>query len=43
LEKLYEKVIQDAELHDIPLLHILAVLNAVIDAIGDGDCFYKNE
>jgi len=43
LKKLYEKVIQNTELHDIPLVHILAVLNAVIDAIGDGDCFYTNE
>lgn len=41
--KLYEKVIQNEEVHDVPLLHIIMVLNAVIDAIGDGDCFYKNE
>ena len=43
INKLYEKVIQNKELHSIPLLHILAVLNAVLDAIGDGDCFYENE
>ena len=41
--KLYEKVIQDEDLHDIPLLHILAVLISVVEAIGDGDCFYENE
>lgn len=43
ITKLYEKVIQDEDLHDIPLLHILAVLIAVVEAIGDGDCFYENE
>jgi hypothetical protein len=41
--KLYEKIIQDEDLHGIPLLHIMAVLIAVVDAIGDGDCFYENE
>lgn len=43
IQKLYEKIIQDKELHNIPLIHIMAVLNAVLEAIGDGDCFYKNE
>ena len=43
IKKLYEKVIQSAEVHDIPLLHILTVLNVVLDVIGDGECFYKNE
>lgn len=39
IRKLYEKVIQSEEVHDIPLLHILAVLNAVMEAIGSGECF----
>ena len=43
IRKLYEKVIQNEDLHDIPLLHILSVLNAVLDAIDSGECFYKNE
>ena len=43
IKKLYEKVIQSEEVHGIPLIHILTVLNAVIDAISDGDCFYENE
>lgn len=43
IKKLYEKVIQSEEVHDIPLLHILAVLNVVIEVIGTGECFYENE
>ena len=43
IKKLYEKVIQSDEVHDIPLLHILAVLGVVLEVIGDGDCFYENE
>lgn len=43
IKKLYEKVIQSAEVHGIPLLHIITVLNVVIEVIGDGECFYKNE
>lgn len=43
IKKLYEKVIQSEEVHGIPVLHILAVLSAVLEAIGEGDCFYENE
>ena len=43
IKKLYEKVIQSDEVHGIPLLHILTVLNAVLEVIGDGECFYENE
>lgn len=43
IKKLYEKVIQSAEVHDIPLIHILTVLNVVFELIGDGECFYQNE
>ena len=43
IKKLYEKVIQSEEVHGIPLLHILAVLNVVIELIGTGECFYENE
>ena len=43
IKKLYEKVIQSDEVHDIPLLHILAVLSAVLEVIGSGECFYDNE
>ena len=43
IRKLYEMVIQSDEVHGIPLLHILAVLNAVLEAIESGECFYTNE
>ena len=43
IKKLYEKVIQNPEVHNIPLVHILTVLNVVIETIGEGECFYENE
>ena len=43
IKKLYEKVIQSEEVHGIPLVYILTVLNAVLYAIGTGDCFYETE
>ena len=43
IKKLYEKVIQNAEVHDIPLTHILTVLNVVLETIVEGECFYENE
>ena len=43
IKKLYEKVIQNEEVHDIPLIHILTVLNCVLEVIGEGECFYETE
>jgi len=43
IKKLYEKVIQNEDVHGIPLVYILSVLNAVLEAIGTGDCFYETE
>lgn len=43
INKLYEKVIQSKEVHNIPLIHIMTVLIVVLDIIGEGECFYENE
>ena len=43
IKKLYEKVIQSDEVHDIPMIHILKVLGVVLEVIGNGECFYENE
>ena len=43
IKKLYEKVIQSDEVHDIPMIHILRVLSVVMEVIGEGECFYENE
>lgn len=43
IKKLYEKVISNAEVKDIPLIYVLTVLNCVLEAIGTGDCFYPTE
>lgn len=41
--KLFEKVIKDDEVRDIPLMHVFTVICAVVDAISSGECFYKTE
>ena len=43
IKKLYEKVIQNEEVHGIPLIYIITVLNCVLEAIGTGECFYPLE
>ena len=43
IQKLYEIVIKNEDVHGIPMIHILTVLNAVLDAIGTGECFYETE
>ena len=43
IEKLYEKVIADREVKDIPLAYVMTVLNCVLEAIGSGECFYSME
>ena len=43
IKKLYEKVIQSEEVHGIPLVYILTILNVVLEAIGTGECFYETE
>ena len=43
IKKLYEKVINSEEVHGIPLVHILTILNVVLDIIGEGECFYSND
>ena len=43
IKKLYEKVITSDDVKNIPLLHVLTVLNCILDIIGSGECFYTNE
>lgn len=43
IKKLYESVLKSADVKDIPLIHILTVLNCVLEVIGTGECFYTNE
>ena len=40
---MFEKVIEDDEVKDIPLLYVFEVVCAVVDAISSGECFYKND
>lgn len=41
--KLFEKVIENEDVKDIPLLYVFEVICAVIDAIGTGECFYNTD
>ena len=41
--KLCDKLFEDADLQDIPIDYIFRVVKAVITAMADGDCFYKDE
>ena len=43
ITKLLRKVIESEELQSIPIVYILTVFNAVIEAINSGECFYENE
>lgn len=40
--KLFEKVIENEEIKDIPLTYVLSVVCAVVDAISTGECFYTD-
>ena len=41
--KLCDKLFEDADLQDIPIDYIFRIVKAVITAMADGDCFYKDE
>lgn len=43
INKLFTKVITDNEVKDIPIIYIMAVFNSVMDAIGSGECFYRDD
>ena len=40
---LFEKVIEDEEVKDIPLMYVFRIVCSVVDAIGTGECFYNND
>ena len=41
--RLFEKVIEDEEVRDIPLMYVFTVVCCVVEAIGSGECFYDTE
>ncbi len=41
--KLFNKVLEDKSVQEIPLLYVLLVINSVIEAINTGECFYPTE
>lgn len=43
VKKLCEKVLENEDVQDIPLIFVLTVINSVIEAISSGECFYKTE
>ena len=43
IDKLLKKVLDNEDIKGIPVLHVIMVLNCVLDAIGSGECFYITE
>ena len=43
ISKLFDELLESEELQDIPILHILVVVNTVFDLINSGRFFYENE
>lgn len=41
--KLCEKVLQNEEVKDIPVVYVFAVILCVFEAIESGECFYNTE
>ena len=41
--KLCEKVLEDEDVKDIPVIYVYAVVYSVINAIGTGECFMETE
>lgn len=41
--KLCEKVLEDEDVKNIPIVYVYAVVCSVINAIGTGECFYPTE
>ena len=40
---LFEKVIEDDEIKDIPLMYVFRIVCCVVDAISTGECFYNTD
>lgn len=43
LKKLCDKVLENEDVQDIPLIFVFTVINSVIDAISSGECFLSTE
>ena len=43
LKKLFDKVLENEDVQDIPLIFVFAILNSVIEAISSGECFLSTE
>ena len=41
--KLLDKVMEDKQIQEIPAVYVIMVVNAVIEAINSGECFYTIE
>ncbi len=43
MNKFCEKLIQDKDLGDIPMIYVFRVAIAVMEIINNGECFYDSE
>lgn len=42
MEKLYDRLLNDETISDIPIELVIRVVLSVFEIIGSGECFYKN-
>ena len=43
VQKLCEKVLENEDVKNIPIIFVYTVFNCVIEAISSGECFYETE
>lgn len=40
---LFEKVLEDEEVKDIPIMYVFTIVCSVVEAISTGECFYNTD
>ena len=43
IRKLFDRVIEDDGIKDIPLMYVLQVFYTILNVMNTGECFYKEE
>ncbi len=42
-DKLYQELLNDTEIEDIPIIFVVRVAYSVLKIINEGNCFYETE
>lgn len=43
INKLFNEVMTNTDVKDVPIIYIIKVFNCVLDLISSGECFYTTE